>query len=79
MTGHDRCPPVCVPPLPPVLTPSERLAIVCSVVAPPLSPLWPAPVLPVPRVTLAASGRGSPLLGHGLTVVATIGSTFRAR
>jgi hypothetical protein len=79
MTSHARFPPVCVPPSPLVFTPSERLAVVCSVLAPLRSLPWPAPILPVPRAALTAAGRGSLLLGRDLAVVAPIGRTPQPR
>jgi hypothetical protein len=79
MTTPDGFPSVCVPSSPLGMVPSERLAVVCPVVAPPLSPLWPAPVLPVPRVALTALDCGSPPLGACLAGGATIGGAPQTR
>ena len=70
---------LCVPSSPPVPTSPEWLAVVCPGGAPPLSLRWPAPVRPVPRVTLVVPGRGSRLLGNRLAVVTTIGSAPQTR
>ncbi len=79
MTSHDRCPSVCVPPSPPVPTPTERFAPLCSRAAPRLFPAPRAVRLPAARATVALPNRAVRLQDRICSDVPTIGSSPQTR
>lgn len=79
MTNPDRFPPVCVSPSPPVRTPLERPAPLCSLSAPRLALVPVASLFPTSRLARASLNPRARAPAVTFSLTPTIGSAPQTR